>query len=390
MGKTPDLELAERVRQAVQERDAVLSVGDALGIDRSNVSRMLTGKRSISASELVTISDVLGVPLLDLLGRTKPRLMKLAARIASDPVDGLAGERRRVARLFEQRDVLSRFMQAPVPQRVPVSVPTTSFAIERGKTLANNVRHALSLGDDPIEDLAELVQQRFDIDVAFEPLRKDLAGLLIREGAGSDPKGQEAVMILVNSQEFFGRQRLTCAHELAHYLFGDGAEEIIYADYKGKSSSRLETAANSFAINFLLPETAARRHAETFKSDGSRNDWCKSLVGYLAGQYGVSTEAVAYHLANLSVITEEERETIRELHPKRPIYEAGNTSEWFDHVEENHRGVTVPPTRISDMALSAYQAGLIGIGTIAELFAATDERALAQDLAEAGWAPAFL
>lgn len=390
MGKTPDLELAERVRQAVQERDAVVAVGEALGIDRSNVSRMLTGKRSIGAAELVTISDVLGVPLLDLLGKTKPRLMKLAARIASDPVDDLAGERRRAARLFEQRDVLSRFMQGPARERVLVSVPTTSYAIMRGKALARNVRQALGLGDGPIEDLAELVQQRFDIDVAFEPLRKDLAGLLIREGAATDTADREAVMILINSQEFFGRQRLTCAHELAHFLFGDGAEELIYADYISRGSGDLvEKAANSFAVNFLLPEDAARRVAATMGDNDSREALLVALVGRLAGEYGLSTSAVAYHLANLSIVTDPERDAILQVQPKRAIYEAGNTSEWFDHVEADHRGVTVPPARTSDMALGAYKAGLVGIGTIAELYAATDEEALTKDLAEAGWAPEF-
>ena len=99
VAKTVDPELARRVKSAAEAREgSAQDIADALGIDRSNVSRMLNGQRAIGASELVTISDIVQVPLLELLGQTQPRLMKMAARLAVDPQEQLAPAQRRAAR----------------------------------------------------------------------------------------------------------------------------------------------------------------------------------------------------------------------------------------------------------------------------------------------------
>lgn len=385
VAKTVDPELARRVKAVAEAREgSAQQIADALGIDRSNVSRMLNGQRAIGASELVTISDVLEVSLLELLGQTKPRLMKMAARLATDPQERLAPAQRRAARLLELRDVLSRFMHAPTRDRLLLPVPGGSYEIGRGRTMAETARRALGLGDEPVGDIAGLIQERFDIDVALQPLAGGLAGLLIREGSDAD----SAVMILVNSNEFYGRQRLTCAHELGHHLFGDGSDQLVYADYLGPSSSLAETRANVFALHFLLPASAATACAEELDPRMERNAWCQRLVATLAGRYELSIEATANHLNNLGIITVDEARMLREATPKRALYEAVGYGEWFDAASE-FKGITLPPSLTTDLALAAYQSGLVGIGTIAELYESDDVERLVGELAASGWAPQF-
>jgi len=385
VAKTVDPELARRVKSAAEAREgSAQDIADALGIDRSNVSRMLNGQRAIGASELVTISDIVQVPLLELLGQTQPRLMKMAARLAVDPQEQLAPAQRRAARLLELRDVLSRFMHARTRERLALPVPGGTYEIGRGRTMAETARRALGLGDEPVGDIAALIQDHFAIDVALQPLGGGLAGLLIREGSDAD----SAVMILVNSSEFYGRQRLTCAHELGHHLFGDGSDQLVYADYLAPASGLAETRANVFALHFLLPASAARSSADALDPTIERNAWCQQLVGTLAGRYELSIEATANHLNNLGIITADEARMLREATSKRALYEAAGYGEWFDAATEA-KGITLPPSLTTELALTAYQNGLVGIGTLAELYETDETERLAEELAASGWAPQF-
>jgi Zn-dependent peptidase ImmA (M78 family)/transcriptional regulator with XRE-family HTH domain len=380
-----DVDLASRVKAAADLVPGAASlIAEALGIDRSNVSRMLSGQRGIGAAELITVADVLQVPLLELLGRAQPPLIKLAARLAADPQDDLAVVRRRAAQLLELRAGLSRFMTEPKRERQVVEVPHGSYEKGNGIQLAENTRRALGLDDGPIDDLTALIEDQFDIDVASQPMRQGLAGILVRESADDG-----TAMMLVNSDDFFGRQRTTLAHELGHFLFGDGEDELVYADYtRPAQGDRREMRANVFAVHFLLPESAARRAAALNSQADPSKDPAVRLVGELAGTHGLSVEATANHLNNLGLLTDHDRDRVCSSPRKRDVYVAGGTVDWFDESDSKTNAI-VPPSSSAEMALSAYQHGLVGISTVGDVFATDDLEGLAQDLAAAGWAPDF-
>lgn len=381
-----DVELAERVRAAADAREgSAQAISEALGIDKSNVSRMLNGQRGIAAGELITISDIVGVPLLELLGRPRPRQMRLAARLsAAADMTAVGQGARRAARLVELSDLLGRLMPPDLRERVDVERPATSKrAIDQGEVLAETVRDVLGLGLDPISDLTAVIAAKFDIDVAFEPLDSSLQGLLIRDGAGGD---RESALILVNSTGATTRQRFTCAHELGHYLLGHGQDELIYADYPGKDLE--EMAANAFASHLLLPRSAVdAATAEHPRPSDETTPWAAGLVGALAGQYGISVESTAWHALNCGVITPDERAAVARM-SARDVHAAGGTLAWFEEATAR-RGMTDPPARTVDWALSAYHYGIVGVGTVAEIYNRDDEDVLQSELADAGWAPDY-
>ena len=375
-------EIAERVRRAAQaapnSRDAI---GSALGLDKSNVSRLMSGQRKIGAAELVTIADILGVPLRQLTD-SGPKHMKFAARLASGAESAeVAAAQLKAARLVEVRETLGNFMTVPSRDRRSVPRPTTTYRKQAAVELATSVRESLGLGIEPIADLKALVENEFDVDVSVQPLDGKVAGMLLRDASSDDG----FVMIVVNSNCPLGRQRLTCAHELGHLLFSDESDEFVHTDYFSGSGAELEQRANWFALDLLLPSQAIQRAADGYV--GAAEAKADSLVGLLAADYGLSVEATANRLAHYKVISAADCLRIKGTKPKRDVLERVGRGEEYDRAQAA-KGVVVPPSQTLDVALNAYQAGLVGVGTMAELLGAADQVALVGDLQEAGWAPA--
>lgn len=374
-------EIAERVRSAAEDvPNAREAIGGALGLTKSNVSRLMNGQRKIGAAELVTIADILRVPLRQLTG-SGPKHMKFAARLASgaDTAE-VTSAQFKAARLVEMRETLGNFMTVPARPRQSVPRPTTTYRKQAAAELADSVRSALGLGIEPIPDVKALVEDSFDVDVSVQPLEGKVAGMLLRDASSEDG----LVMALVNSDCPLGRQRLTCAHELGHFLFADGADEFVHTDYFSESGTELEQRANWFALDLLLPPAAIRRAVHAYA--GPVEAKAASLVGLLAADYGLSVEATANRLAHLNVISKADCSQIKGTTPKREVLELVGRGEEYDEAQAA-KGVVAPPSRTLDVALNAYQTGLVGVGAIAELLGTKDHVALVGDLEEAGWAP---
>ena len=98
------------------------------------------------------------------------------------------------------------------------------------------------------------------------------------------------------------RQRFTAAHELGHQIF-DSAPGALFVERSLFRSGPLETRANAFAVNLLLPvEAVAERRADG-RLDLADND---QLVA-LSLEYGLSLESLGHHLLNHGLITERRR-----------------------------------------------------------------------------------
>ncbi|MFC0268024.1 ImmA/IrrE family metallo-endopeptidase [Kushneria aurantia] len=94
------------------------------------------------------------------------------------------------------------------------------------------------------------------------------------------------------ADEHQNRRRFTMAHELGHVLMGHvqpGVEPRRDTNFNAYGDP-LETGANAFAAELLMPEAEIRRHAH------SATD-----VRHLAGIFGVSTSAISNRLKNLGI-----------------------------------------------------------------------------------------
>lgn len=134
--------------------------------------------------------------------------------------------------------------------------------------------------------------------VAFEAYGEDLSGVLV--------KGEERVVIGVNSTHAKTRQRFTIAHECGHLALGHKGELFVDQtvmrrdDRSSKAIDFQEIDANAFAAELLMPEpliaeAVMRRQARRPGMTPSQ------LVGELAAEFEVSTQAMEYRLTNLGM-----------------------------------------------------------------------------------------
>jgi Zn-dependent peptidase ImmA (M78 family) len=127
------------------------------------------------------------------------------------------------------------------------------------------------------------------------------------------------VLVLKNDKATVGynrmdapvRQRFTIAHELGHYalhqdtmqLFVDEGYAVAYRDSRSSSGEvRREREANAFAAAILMPKYLVEQEVEKLSFDLGSDDALETL----ASRFDVSTQAMAYRLANLGIFSHDD------------------------------------------------------------------------------------
>ena len=342
--------------------------------DPSVVTKIEAGQRGINSYELALIADALAVTMDELLGRSRVTApMKVAARIAQTryPIE-LRGAIGRVRRLFELEALLDRIAPGDKVSSPPDVAPSgRGSAVEQGAELALDVRKFLKLGDLPISDLPQLIEQKLGMDVAIEPLPTDIDGLCVQvEGSA---------LAVANAGHLPGRRRFTLAHEVCHRLSGDAQELVVESMFAGSASP--EKRANAFAAHFLMPPTAIRQFI-------GKDPISAGIMAKIMLVFGVSLQAATWHLYNLRVISGNERLAYASQQPGSLFYRAGLWAEW--QAASKSLEIRRPPARLQERALNAYTMGAIGIGPLADLFEAADAEILREDLRQQGVVPPSL
>lgn len=186
--------------------------------------------------------------------------------------------------------------------------------------LAIRFRNMLHLPQDAPFVVKEALEQ-LGILTVFRPLSDGSYGMSIKTGDGLR-------FMLVSSNSTIGRQHFTIAHELYH-LYYDEKPTPHMCGVDGKSP--LEQSADMFASNLLLPRVGLlallpESYSETRKLD-------IATIVKMEQKFQVSRQALLYRLRRLSVINEEQLQTllsapIRDVAMRRgydtSVYEKGN------------------------------------------------------------------
>lgn len=126
--------------------------------------------------------------------------------------------------------------------------------------VATRFRHSLSLGDAPIPNLFETMEE-LGLKILRMPINlKNFFGL----SACSTDQG---AFVLINTHNIsIERQLFTLAHEIGHLIFhrGDYQDNLITDDNKEEEKAR-ENVANYFASHLLVPENALLQTLENIK-----------------------------------------------------------------------------------------------------------------------------
>lgn len=356
--------LATRVLAAMKASGmSQRALAAAIGLDPPTLSKALSGKRGFKPLELALISETLGIPVQVLLADEQEDTEResVVARVQPDSNPAVEKALSRVRQMLELNELLADlgFKALPVhkPQRHPRGQP-----YHQGELLAQRLRSQLGLGDadlpTDVSQLATDVEDKFNIDVAIEPLESGLDGLAITRRGYS--------LIVVSSSIAAHRQRYTIAHELGHLMAGDHGD--IIDENINFSKTPEESRANAFAAAFLMPANALRT------AFGDQAVPTEELIADLLARYRVSLDALAFRLHNLNIINAGGRDTVRRMSSARIALRQGRASD----LQARHDWRW--PGGLLRRAVEAYVKGQISIRPIAQLVM-VDPDALLEELA---------
>jgi Zn-dependent peptidase ImmA (M78 family)/transcriptional regulator with XRE-family HTH domain len=385
------LEIGRRLRAA---REAAFltqeQVAARLGLSRSAVAQIELGNRSVSSIEIDHLAFLYGRDIRDFFSEdfasedSLLALFRANQDMAALPETGDA--LRHCVTVGRELTNLERLVGVPdeFPSGVRYSVvePKSRYdAIKQGAGLAEQERRRLSLGDTPIEDIAEVLERQ-GIRTGVIDLPEDVSGLTFVDR-------KVGPCTVVNRSEHISRRTFSFAHEYAHVLVDCDSHGII-----SRASERdglREIRANAFAANLLLPEAGVRQFlAELGKAGESRifaetpidEDQAIALeargtsarqeirlhhVALLAHHFGTSRVMALYRLRNLHIISERELKRLLEQEHSGRGREIAQLLELPepDHIGERNRF----QHRFLTLALEAFAQEQITRSKLEELFA---------------------
>jgi Zn-dependent peptidase ImmA (M78 family) len=238
----------------------------------------------------------------------------------------------------------------PEERPIPAHGDVTRFA----ENVAMSERGRLGLGDQPVIQLRQLLDQETGVRIFYGPLKGKLAGLFAYVPEGG-------YYILVNRKHPPARRRWTIAHEYGHFLSERHSPGVDYVGEK-KRKPRSERFADAFAAEFLMPRAGIERsfyHVVQASGDFHVADLCK-----LANRYFVSVQAMTLRLEQLGLVARGIWQALSEdnFRPEKARAKLGLTTEDKARISDS-----IWPDSYEFLALRAYIEGKLSIGQLAKL-----------------------
>lgn len=274
----------------------------------------------------------------------------------------------------------------------PAPPPTYQYSRDvlyrdQGKQAAQAERKRLGLGNAPIPNIFDLMRHQ-GIGLMRQRLKdSNLSGVtLLHPRVG--------VCALVNYDDDLFRQFFSAAHEYCHVLFErrtitrDGCI-VSYHEDKNRKSNRggrpidserekqlVETRANAFASEFLLPLSALDHYPKPSTVDDVAN-----LTLRIGRDYYVNTVTVAIRLKDKGWISQKTLESFKNVMPKRiprdekrdPEIPLNLTQQQYDRRQlATEHGLS---TYYLELLRRAVSSNLITMGRFAEMLDMTPHQA---------------
>ena len=301
-------------RRRIELGLTVQSVAQAAQLSPDDVERAETDANALTIQSLERIAFALGLDeRLLAYDLTAGADVKLAVRLKTLQADRSVGSSRlspgAVLLLAEAASIV-RVQSKLQPTLKIVSRhsefrPYTDYggpdspAWRIGYVLAEQARHLLGLGDEPVASMRSLVEDVLGIPVIQARLRDEIAGATVAVTGEDGHEYRGIVLNTVGQNENVWVRRATLAHEIGHILYDpeDRLERIKVDTYdmndvnpEGSSADYVEQRANAFAIAFLAPPDAVRRVANSPVSGES--------IAEVMRHFGLSLTSARFHVFN--------------------------------------------------------------------------------------------
>lgn len=387
------MNLGERLRSARERRGiSQQAVADAIGLPRTAVTNMETGKRSVSTLELARLAEIFGQPATYFLAESETEsqedisvvLHRALPEMAERPeVNHAVGH---IVDLCREGAALKTMLKQATEQAAPDYSSRMSHvgeAIRQGQHVAQEERRRLGLGNAPVGNIAEAIADQ-GIWTAATDLPDSLSGFFVNHPT-------VGVAILVNARHWPVRRRFSYAHEYAHALFDRHAP--VTTTRQENASELVEKRANAFAAAFLLPADGvagelaqldkgrpsrlaeiifdvannAAMEAEIRPRPGSQAITYQDVAA-LARHFGVSYEAAVWRLKSLGHINQPETEgLIRQKEVGKRYIKLLGFLDILDEGEHEPPAEVELRNQLARLALEAYRQGEISRGRVAEI-----------------------
>lgn len=241
-------------------------------------------------------------------------------------------------------------------------------AERQAQLAADDFRRQHRLGTQPLGDLVALIEQTTGHDVAVLEAETYEHGLTMH-----DPERSRTFIGVARSLNPM-RQRSTLAHELAHLVFDDWAENL-------GEPSRGEIRANAFARHLLAPVQGVREFV------GAAEHVTEATLAGVVQRFLVSPAIAAIVLRDAGYITPAVAKQWMSLHTPQLATRYG----WSDYYKslQNDSNRLRAPQRLLARAIAGYAEGVVSAQVIATLRGVSLD-AIVAELEEAGITPKIL
>lgn len=293
-------DVGDRVRQARLARGmSQAQVAEHLRIQRTAVARIEAGERQVSALELFTLADVLGVSPGLLASPPPVAVTSRRAELSEDSDEASRRSARMDIALEEHARAVRQlaadgFLASAEVEDPPPAMASPADAV----AAARRLRTQLGLGKAPLPRLADVCAAA-GLYVLVLPDIQGGASILLGRGLGA---------AVLGAAEAPGRRRATAAHELGHHILQDE-----YRSDLGVAASRdeREQLIDVFAAEFLMPEEGVR---EAWQDHAGLTDDFSRLVA-ISSAYRTSWTVTVRAAVRAGLV---ERSRQRELTARSP------------------------------------------------------------------------
>lgn len=338
--------IGERLRRA---REALgytqEQVAENLGIGRPRYSDIENGKRDVALKDLYRFCEFFERPI-DYFFKEKLAVENgfkvLFRKTVGDQ------EMAKVITEFENLCEKMCELEEVVEIKIKPSI-SRDYEYEKnrewfwGKHYADHERKRLDLGQAPIRNLDQILEEKCGLKIFYLPIPEEsgVSGMFtFDENIGG--------CILVNTNLSAGRQLFSLAHEYGHFIFHK--EQLGIISFLKEKNTLDERLANYFASSFLIPDNAVN---DMFNIRiKNRKDVEAEDIIYLSDYFGVSFQAMVYGLNNLKLLSNDKRDELINETWVTAVRESMGIS-------EPERGRFKFPSLYVHLCMKAYQQGRI-------------------------------
>ena len=289
------LQEARKARRLTQQE-----VADKIGVARTTIVAMEKGERRVQPAEIVRLAALFGRDVHDLI-KQRPVLegfTTLFRTLAARDEQEVAEREAQVIefqRLCEDYLELEELCGSPLTQRYPLEYSVQATPVNRAaEDIATQERNRLGLGDGPVLNLRDLLENDVGLRVFYMDLPSRIAGMFCY----TDQLGG---CIAVNARHPEERCRWSLAHEFGHFLTNRYNPDIAIVYTAGRQSVQ-ERLADGFAKYFLMPASGLSRRFNMLRRANAEVITPADLLT-LADYFQVSFEALLRRLEDLHLLS---------------------------------------------------------------------------------------